>query len=121
VRDLLTNLYGDLAVRPLLATLERGKPHERAVAAAVLGEHHDRAAAPAIARELTNEYPLVRAFAARALTDALGKDCGIDVGDEEVPRIEEDVRACLASVGLRALAFPAHDKASKGDDEVPAD
>jgi len=121
VRDLLTNLYGDLAARPLLATLERGKPHERAVAAAVLGEHHDRAAAPAIARELTNEYPLVRAFAARALTDALGKDCGIDVGDEEVPRIEEDVRACLASVGLRALAFPAHDKASKGDDEVPAD
>jgi hypothetical protein len=121
VRDLLVKLYGDLDARPLLATLDRGKPHERAVAAAILGEHHDRAAAPAIARELTNEYPLVRAFAARALTDAVGKDCAIDVGTEEIPRIEDDVRACLTSVGLHALPFPPHETGAKRDDEVPAD
>ena len=31
-------LYGDLDARPLVATLARGKPHEQAVALAVLGE-----------------------------------------------------------------------------------
>ena len=74
-RDLLARLYGDLEAKNLFMTLAHGKPHERAVAAAALGAAHDSSAAPAIARELVNEYPLVRGFAARALSGALGKDC----------------------------------------------
>ncbi|MGO9711654.1 MAG: cytochrome c3 family protein [Polyangiaceae bacterium] len=121
-RDLLVRLYGDLGERTLTATLARGKPHERAVAAAALGELGDKSMAPAIARELVNEYPLVRGFAARALVGALGKDCGIDVGTAGVARIEEQARACLASAGVKAPAFPAvSTDTSKGDAEVPED
>jgi predicted CXXCH cytochrome family protein len=120
-RDLLVRLYGDMNARTLVATLAKGKPHERAVAAAVLGELGDRSAAPAIARELVDEYPLIRGFAARALTGALGKDCGIDVGTEGVARIEEEARACFASVGMAAPAFPASVEATGGEAEVPED
>ena len=120
-RDLLVRLYGDLNARTLLATLARGKPHERAVAAAALGELGDRSAAPAIARELVNEYPLVRGFAARALAGALGRDCGIDVGTEGVARIEEEARGCFAALGMGAPVFPAVGESGKGEGEVPED
>jgi predicted CXXCH cytochrome family protein len=120
-RDLLIRLYGDLQSRPLLSTLERGKPHERAIAAAVLGERHEKSAAPLIAQQLVNEYPLVRAFAAAALTDAIGKDCNIDVA-ADVSRVAGDARACLASVGLRDLPWPPSvAPAAKGDADLPDD
>jgi predicted CXXCH cytochrome family protein len=123
-RDLLARLYGDLDARPLVATLAKGKPHERAVAAAALGEiggPEGRSAAPAIARELVNEYPLVRAFAARGLAAALGSDCKIDVGTETVARIEEEARACFARAGIGAPVFPAATETNRGDAEVPED
>jgi hypothetical protein len=120
-RDLLARLYGDVNARTLLVTLAHGKPHEKAVAAAALGELKDKSAAPAIARELVNEYPLVRGFAARALANALGKDCGIEVGTEGVPRIEEEARACFASVGLPPPVFPEMDGVREGDGEMPED
>ena len=119
-RDLLGRLYGDLSARPLVATLERGKPHERAIAAAVLGERHEKSAAPLIAHELVNEYPLVRAFAEAALTDAIGKDCGIDVA-ADVTRIATDARACLASVGLRDVPWPTRAMPKTTSDEPPED
>jgi predicted CXXCH cytochrome family protein len=120
-REQLVRLYGDLGARTLIATLAKGKPHERAVAAAALGERGEKSAAPAIARELVNEYPLIRGFAARALIGALGKDCGIEVGTEGVARIEEETRACFASVGMSAPVFPVVAESSGGDVEVPED
>jgi hypothetical protein len=120
-RQELSRLYGDLGARTLVATLERGKPHEQAVAAAVLGERHARAAGPLIARQLVNEYPLVRAFAARALTGAIGKDCAIDVS-ADTARIEESARACLTSVGLTDAPWaPVTPPGPGSETEVPED
>ena len=80
-RSALRGLYGDdLAVNALGATLARGKPHEQAVAIAVLGEAADRAAIPALAAQLSHDYPLVRYFAQRALQTLTGQPVPIDVG-----------------------------------------
>jgi predicted CXXCH cytochrome family protein len=70
-RQRLEELYGSLDANVLRATLERGKAHEQAAAIGVLKEAKARDAAPLIARQLGNEYPLVREWAKRAL-DALG-------------------------------------------------
>jgi len=105
-------MYGDLEANTLLATLSLGKPHERAVAAAVLGEERKRSLAPAIAKELVNDYPLVRAFAARALTNALGKDCQLDVGTATVGVIEDETRACFRSLGMSPPVFAVPSDAS---------
>ena len=80
-RAALRALYGDdLTVNALRATLARGKPHEQAVAIAVLGQSGDRSAVPAIAAELGHDYPLVRYFAQRALETLTGAPVAIDVG-----------------------------------------
>jgi predicted CXXCH cytochrome family protein len=70
-RQRLTELYGSLDANVMRATLQQGKPHEQAVAMATLAEAGARDAAPLIARQLGNEYPLVREWARRAL-DKLG-------------------------------------------------
>jgi predicted CXXCH cytochrome family protein len=80
-RRALRALYGDdLSVNALRATLERGKPHEQAVAIAVLGEARDRTAIPPIAAQLGHDYPLIRYFAQRALQTITGAPLPIDVG-----------------------------------------
>jgi predicted CXXCH cytochrome family protein len=80
-RAKLRALYGDdLAVNAIRATLERGKPHEQAVAIAVLGDARDRSAVSALAPMLAHEYPLVRYFAQRALQNITGDPVAIDVG-----------------------------------------
>jgi HEAT repeat protein len=80
-RGALRALYGDdLSVNPLRATLTRGKPHEQAVAIAVLGEAGDRSAIPALVAQLSHGYPLVRYFAQRALERVTGQPVSIDVG-----------------------------------------
>ena len=88
-RAALRALYGDdLSVNVLRATLARGKPHEQAVAIAVLGQSGglsgglsgDRSAVPAIAAQLAHDYPLVRYFAQRALEQLTGAPVAIDVG-----------------------------------------
>jgi predicted CXXCH cytochrome family protein len=80
-RAALQALYGDdLTVNALRATLARGKPHEQAVAIAVLGQSGDRSAVPAIAAQLDHDYPLVRYFAQRALETLTGAPVAIDVG-----------------------------------------
>jgi predicted CXXCH cytochrome family protein len=68
-RQRLVELYGSLDANVIRATLERGKAHEQAVALGVLREARDLSAAPLIAKQLTNEYPLVRAWARAALDD----------------------------------------------------
>jgi predicted CXXCH cytochrome family protein len=70
-RQRLEELYGSLGANAIVATLERGKAHEQAVALGVLREAPDPAAAPLVAKQLSNEYPLVRAWA-RAAMDAAG-------------------------------------------------
>ena len=80
-RAALRGLYGeDLTVNALRATLDRGKPHEQAVAIAVLGEAADRRAIPALAAQLAHDYPLVRYFAQRALQTLTGRPVLVDVG-----------------------------------------
>lgn len=78
-RQRIAELYGSLDANVMRATLERGKPHEQAVAMATLGGARDCAAAPLIARQLLGEYPLVREWAKRALTSILGR-CDVDCG-----------------------------------------
>jgi predicted CXXCH cytochrome family protein len=70
-RQRLEELYGSLDANVMRATLERGKAHEQAVAIGTLAEAHARDAAPLVAKQLGNEYPLVREWARRAL-EALG-------------------------------------------------
>jgi predicted CXXCH cytochrome family protein len=80
-RAALRMLYGDdLSVNALRATLDRGRPHEQAVAIAVLGQSGDRSAIPAIAAQLSHDYPLVRYFAQRALQTLTRAPVAIDVG-----------------------------------------
>ena len=92
-RAALRALYGDdLGVNALRATLDRGKPHEQAVAIAVLGQSADRSAIPALAAQLSHDYPLVRYFAQRALQTLTGRAVPIDVGAPaaEVRRAADD-------------------------------
>jgi hypothetical protein len=92
-RGALAGLYGDLAARPLEATLTRGKAHEQAVALATLGAAGVKRALPGVARQVTNPFPLVRYYAARAL-EALGGRCAIDL-DRTTADIAAAVRKCV--------------------------
>ncbi len=69
-RRALHALYGpDLGVNPLVATLERGKPHERAVAV-TLAARGRLAETKSLAIDLLdNPLPLVRYYAERALDE----------------------------------------------------
>ena len=80
-RAALKVLYGeDLRVNAIRATLQRGKPHEQAVAIAVLGEARDAMAVPLIAPHLAHDYPLIRYYALRALELITQRSIAIDVG-----------------------------------------
>jgi predicted CXXCH cytochrome family protein len=83
-RQRLEALYGSLGANVLRATLERGKAHEQAVAIGVLSEAGARDAAPLVARQLANEYPLVREWARRAL-DAMGAPAQPPPGGAPLP------------------------------------
>ncbi len=74
----LERLYGSLDANVLLATVERGKPHEIATAAYVLGDGagdqkspfrslRRREALDALGPALTNPYPMVRSYACAAM------------------------------------------------------
>ncbi|MDP9035503.1 MAG: hypothetical protein M3O50_11915 [Myxococcota bacterium] len=113
-RQRLKELYGSLDANVMRATLERGKPHERVVAMAVLGEARERTAAPLVGRELLGEFPLVREWARRALVSMLGR-CDVDLSgaDEAIAR---EAEACVG--GPLARVQPA---ASEPLDEEPED
>jgi predicted CXXCH cytochrome family protein len=66
-RQRLEELYGSIDANVVRATLARGKPHEQAVAIGLLGEARARDAAPLLQSQASNEYPLVREWAQRAL------------------------------------------------------
>jgi predicted CXXCH cytochrome family protein len=88
-RQRLQELYGSLDANVIRATLERGKPHEKAVAIGVLAEKRATDAAPLVAHELTNEYPLVREWARRAL-DAMGVHPAADARAAAPPPASSD-------------------------------
>lgn len=97
-RGALRALYGDdLGVNVLRATLDRGKPHEQAVAIATLGEARDATAISAITPHLVHDYPLVRYYALRALELITQRPVSIDVGGS-VPEIRA---AITRDPGLR--------------------
>jgi predicted CXXCH cytochrome family protein len=82
-REALKKLYGSLDANVLLATAERGKPHEQAVAFYLLGEARSRPAIPILASQLTHPYPLVRGYAKRALDSVVGSRVPIDIDGED--------------------------------------
>ncbi len=116
-RDKLRALYGDLAGNTLLATLERGRPHEQVAAAMVLAEHKVSAAAPEVAHLLASPYPLARRFAAQALASMLDKPCPVDV-DATAMEIEQALARCgLAPTDPRPAAPQSHGKGDPGDED----
>ena len=102
-REALVRSYGDLDANVLRATLQRGKPHEKATAMFLLGEAHDRVAAPLFAAELRDEYPLVRGYAATALRSTFGEACDLDLSVDRAS-LEAALARCAAVSGL---TFPA--------------
>jgi hypothetical protein len=91
----LEELYGSLDASVLRATLQRGKPHEKVVAIAALGEKGARDAAPRIAGELLSDYPLVREWARRALVSILGR-CDVDLAADDAT-IAAQAHSCAGS------------------------
>jgi hypothetical protein len=105
-RARLRELYGDLDGDPLAATLLGGKPHEQAVALALLGEARQRRAAPLMAAQLTHPIPILRYYAQAALEAALGAPAPFDVhaaNDE----IVDCARRWLAAAGIAWSPSPA--------------
>lgn len=112
----LEEMYGSLDANVMRATVERGKPHEKAVAIAVLGEMGARDAAPLIARELLSGYPLVREWARRALVSLTGR-CDVDLSADDATIATQARASCAAGP-----PFPASSAASGvGSDEDPED
>lgn len=94
----LLALYGDLDENALVATLKLGKPHEKAVAMARLGSMGPAARrwADLVAPELTDEYPILRGYAERALEAMLGTRSPIDLSEDDA-HITERAKAWLAA------------------------
>ncbi len=113
-REVLRASYGDLGERALVATLRRGKSHEKAVALAVLGGRRDREAAPLFAAELGDEYPLVREYAADALRSTFGEACDLDLGRDRAT-VEAAFSRCSQAAGF-AIRPPT--RAGEGDEPV---
>lgn len=103
-RQRLEELYGSLDANVMRATLDRGKPHEQAVAIATLGTAKARDAAPLVARELLSEYPLIRDWARRSLVSILGR-CDVDLSASD-PIIAHQATACLGAAIPQRLATP---------------
>jgi predicted CXXCH cytochrome family protein len=125
-RQRLEELYGSLDANVMRATLERGKPHEQAVAIATLGESRDRGAVPLLARQLLGDYPLVREWAKRSLTLILGR-CDVNLSADD-GAIAREAAACGAPVapgartrGASVLAVPPPVTPGAGVDEDPED
>jgi hypothetical protein len=90
-RVALEKLYGSIDANVALATAERGKPHERAVAFQLLGDAHVTAAVTVLAGGLSDPFPIVRGYAKRALEDIGGKPVVVDI-DAPKEVIEEEAR-----------------------------
>jgi len=114
-RDRLRALYGPSLERadPLVETLARGKPHEQAVAMALLGARGDKAAAPLVAVQLTHPIPILRYYAVAALEAMLGGKAPLDVhaNDDAIVRAAGE---WLVRNGLKPIAVVRNAAASSG-------
>ncbi len=81
-REALRGLYGDLQNNVMMATLQRGKPHEQVVAIATLGQARRKDAVPLLAQELVHPLPIVRYYAVAALEQILGSVAPFDLHQE---------------------------------------
>jgi predicted CXXCH cytochrome family protein len=108
-RQRLEELYGSLDANVMRATLERGKPHEKAVAIAQLGEARDRDAAPLIGKELLSDYPLVREWARRALVSILGR-CDVNLSADDSIIAAEAAACASIAVPVAPAAVPPRDE-----------
>jgi len=100
-RAALRKLYGvNLGTNAILVTLERGKPHEQAVAAHVAGRARLEVALPLLVPVLGNEYPLVRFYAARALESITGRPPPFDAHAPAAELVENAQRWAL-QLGVR--------------------
>jgi predicted CXXCH cytochrome family protein len=115
-RARLQALYGDLESNALVATLERGRPHEQVAAAMVLAEHKVKSAAPKIAPLLLSSYPLARRFAAQALASLLDQPCVVDV-DADPETIRRTLEKCGISLSGLTVAVPSRRKMTGQSDE----
>jgi hypothetical protein len=113
-RDKLRALYGDLDANALLATVERGRPHEQVAAAMVLAEHKMNSSAPQVARLFTSPYPLARRFAAQALASMLDKPCTIDVDASPADTTQALARCGIDLPDLAPNAPIGHDHGEPG-------
>jgi hypothetical protein len=104
-RARLAALYGGELEHadPLVETVARGKPHEQAVALALLGARGDRRAAPLVAAQLTHAVPIVRYYAVNALVTLLGGPAPLDVHARDEAIVAAAAR-WLAGAGMRPLA-----------------
>jgi hypothetical protein len=103
-RQRIEELYGSLDANTIRATLERGKPHEQAVAIALLGEARAIDAAPLVGRQLLSEYPLVREWAKRALVSMLGT-CDVDLAADDAT-IATEAAKCAGPAAVAAHVTP---------------
>jgi predicted CXXCH cytochrome family protein len=79
-REALRELYGnDLSANTLSSTLQRGKPHEQAVAIATFGDQRVQSALPELLPQLTHQYPLVRFYTKAAIERITGQPLPVDV------------------------------------------
>jgi len=90
-RDKLSSLYGPLAANVVRSTLERGKPHEQAVAIGVLAERGTKQDIGAILPHLAHAYPLVRYFAKHAIETLSGGQVPVDV-EQPAGDVRDQVR-----------------------------
>jgi predicted CXXCH cytochrome family protein len=104
-RQRIEELYGSLDANTIRATLERGKPHEQAVAIALLGEARAVDAAPLVGRQLLSEYPLVREWAKRALVSMLGT-CDVNLAADDAT-IATEAAKCAGPAAVAAHVAPA--------------
>jgi hypothetical protein len=98
-RAALKELYGDLDASVVLATLDRGKPHEQAVAIALAGDNNLRPAVPNLVRHVTHPVPLLRYWVVDALAKMFNSAPPIDLHRDNA-RIEQDTKKWVASKGF---------------------
>lgn len=114
-RRKLRALYGDDLERadPLVETLARGKPHEQAVAMALLGARGDKAVAPLVAAQLTHPIPILRYYAVAALEALLGAPAPLDVHANN----EAIVAAAAKWLGTSVASRPSAPSGKSTDEE----
>ncbi|HEY2744623.1 MAG TPA: cytochrome c3 family protein [Polyangia bacterium] len=119
-RARLRGLYGPDLTRadPLVETLARGKPHEQAVALALVGARGDKSVAPLVAAQLTHPIPILRYYARAALEQLLGAPAPLDVhaNNEEIVK---SAAAWLGRNGYKPLAATTRPASSTEEDTDP--